>query len=170
MSQNPDQPVPPSSPESGGGAPTGELPKGLSIAAMVLGICSLAFCIPIINYLTLPIGIVGLVLSIMAMKKCNRGEAAGKGMAIAGLVCSLVGIALWVVIILIIGIIFAAAGTAAEGFGDALQKAAEEAEKAAKEAEDAQNKANEGPGSMGPLPMFQQNLELCVTYVRHYLG
>ena len=169
MSQIPEQPAPaPTQP--GGGGPAAELPKGLSIAAMVCGICSLAFCIPILNYLTLPVGIVGLVLSIIAMKKCNRGEATGKGMAIAGLICSIVGIALWVVIILIIGIIFAAAGTAADGLGDALKKAAEEAEKAAKEAEDAQNKANEGPGSMGPIPMFQQNLEMCVTYFRHYVG
>ena len=68
-------------------------PKGLSIAGMVLGIVgcvfSLATCTVIVGLI---LCIVGVILSAVAMKKCNEGTADGKGMAIAGLATSIVGI------------------------------------------------------------------------------
>ncbi len=69
----------------------GQLPKGLAITGMVLGIvgvCTSLF------YIGGVIGIVGLVFSIIAIRKANRGLADGKGMAIAGLVTSIVAIIL----------------------------------------------------------------------------
>lgn len=58
-------------------------PVGLGVASMVLGIISLLLscCIP---YLPLILAILGLVLGIAGVGK-NQG---GKGMAIAGIVCS----------------------------------------------------------------------------------
>lgn len=54
--------------------------KGLSIASLVLGICGfIAWCIPLIGY---PVTIVGIILGAVGMKK------GGKGMAIAGIICS----------------------------------------------------------------------------------
>src|SRR5450631_2650203 len=57
---------------------------GFAIAGMVLGICSIA--IPILGPLALPCSLVGLPMSLIGLKSRNRG------MAIAGVVCSAVGL------------------------------------------------------------------------------
>ena len=59
--------------------------SGLSIASMVCGIVGLVLscCVP---YLPLILGIVGLVLGAISLRK----RAGGKGMAIAGIVCSII--------------------------------------------------------------------------------
>lgn len=60
--------------------------KGLSIAAMVLGIISIVlFCI---WYVSLPCAILAIIFGIVGMKK------GGKGMAIAGLVLGIIAVAL----------------------------------------------------------------------------
>ncbi len=70
-----------------------QLPKGMSIAGMVLGICGCVFSFAICTvWIGLVLSVIGVVLSGIAMKKCNEGTADGKGMAIAGLVTSIVGI------------------------------------------------------------------------------
>ena len=57
--------------------------KGQSIASLVLGICSfIAWIFPLFGY---PVTIVGIVMGALGMKK------GGKGMAIAGIVCSFIG-------------------------------------------------------------------------------
>jgi hypothetical protein len=66
--------------------------RNMGIAGMVLGIVALVFCW--LFFLSLPCGIVGLVLSIIAIRK---GE---KGMAIAGLICSALALLVCVIIIL----------------------------------------------------------------------
>lgn len=75
---------------------------GFSIASMVLGILSLVLCC--IPYLPTVLGIIGIVLAVISLRK----QAPGKGMAIAGLVCSLITVALF-----LIGLIFGAAITSA---------------------------------------------------------
>jgi len=64
---------------------------------MVLGITSIAFCW--FPYLGLPMAIVGLILSILGQRK-------GEGpIAMAGLVCSIIGLAIgliWIIAIIII--------------------------------------------------------------------
>jgi len=91
---------------AGGGAvpslvPGVQQPKGLAIASMVLGIISLAmFCA---WYLSIPCAIVGATLGGVAISKANRGEMGGKSMATAGLVCSIVSIALDIVIAATVG-------------------------------------------------------------------
>lgn len=65
--------------------------KGLGIAGMVLGIVAtfISF-IPCVGVFAIIPGIIGLVLSITSLVKANKVGAA-KGMAIAGLVCSIIG-------------------------------------------------------------------------------
>lgn len=55
----------------------------LAVTSMILGIVSLT-CLPVV-------GPIGLVLAIMGMKKTSDGTASGRGMAIAGLVLSILG-------------------------------------------------------------------------------
>lgn len=68
--------------------------KGLGIAGLVLGILAaiLSF-VPCLGMYAMFPGIIGLVLSIISIIQANKAGAA-KGMAIAGLVCSIVGIAI----------------------------------------------------------------------------
>lgn len=67
---------------------------GFAIASMVLGILSLVLCC--IAYLSLVLGIIGIVLAVISLRK----QAPGKGMAIAGLVCSLISVSLFLVFLI----------------------------------------------------------------------
>ena len=81
---------------------------GLSIASMVLGILSILCCL--VWYVGGFFAIVGLILGIVAKtKKC-----AGKGMALAGIICSVLGllIAAVTLVVVIIGVVTNAAATA----------------------------------------------------------
>jgi len=70
--------------------------KGLAIASMVCGIVSL--CLFCIGYISLPGAIVGLVLGLVSLKK----KAGGREMAIAGVVTSIIALALY--LLLVIGV------------------------------------------------------------------
>lgn len=61
-----------------------------AIAGMVIGIVSVVLCC--VPYLSIALGITGLILSVKGMKSTTA-----RGMAIAGLVCSIVGLALGVI-------------------------------------------------------------------------
>lgn len=79
-------------------APTG---NGLAIAGMVLAICAVVLAwLPVVNFVC---WILGLIFSAVGLKNANRG-APYRGMAIAGLVISLAGIVLIVILVVIIGI------------------------------------------------------------------
>ena len=83
-----------------------KLPAGLAITSMVLGIVSLAmFCL---SYLSIPCAIVAVVLGAIALNKVKRGEAGGKGMAVAGLVCSIIALALDIILLIVIGSVWTA--------------------------------------------------------------
>ncbi len=76
-----------------------QLPRGMAITGMVLGIvgvCTALF------YIGGVVGIVGLVFSIIALRAARRGTSGGKGMAIAGLVTSIVAIIVNVIEIVLI--------------------------------------------------------------------
>ena len=61
-----------------------------ALAGLILGISSLVgVWIPVICYLAIPAAIVGIVLSVMGLKSTTK-----KGMAIGGLVCSIVALSL----------------------------------------------------------------------------
>ena len=99
-------------------APQAGPSKGLPIAGMVLGIVGLLFSFAICTALFgLILCLVGVILSAIGMKKCNDGTADGKGMAIAGLATSGVGI----LISIIVMVVFAAAvGSAVDDYNDAM--------------------------------------------------
>ena len=89
--------------------PNGNGGQGMAIAAMVLGIVSIVLCC--IWYISLLCAIVGIVLGVMHNKKGVKS-----GMATAGIVCSIIGIILTIVIL-----VLAAIGLAMFGGLAALQ-------------------------------------------------
>lgn len=68
-----------------------------SIAALVLGILSV-----IIPYLGFLIGIVAIVFASISLKEIKLRMEQGRGLAIAGLVCGIIGTAIYAIIILFI--------------------------------------------------------------------
>ncbi|RBY79832.1 hypothetical protein DQ238_09355 [Geodermatophilus sp. TF02-6] len=83
-------PVPPNEPPRKG--------SGLAIASMVLGIVALLLSwVPVINNLAAVLALVGLGLGIPALLRARRGTHGGKGMAITGLVTSVLALVLVVV-------------------------------------------------------------------------
>ncbi|MGY1783624.1 DUF4190 domain-containing protein [Geodermatophilus sp. SYSU D00698] len=67
---------------------------GLAVASMVLGIIALLLSwVPIINNVAAVVAVVGLALGIPALLRARRGTHRGKGLAVTGLVTSLVAIA-----------------------------------------------------------------------------
>lgn len=90
--QAPYQPYPPFQPEPP------RKGSGLAIASMVLGIIALLLSwIPIVNNLAAVLAVVALGLGIPALLRARRGVAGGRGLAITGLVTSVVALVLVVV-------------------------------------------------------------------------
>ncbi len=86
--------------------------SGRSIAAMVVGICSLPLLIPIplpgmIPGLGLVLGIVAIVLSAIELKAIAKGKVnpRSRGFAVAGLACGIVGAVSGVLFIIFFGAI-----------------------------------------------------------------
>lgn len=76
--------------------------SGKAITALVLGILSL-----LVPYVGLILGIVGIVFSKKALYEIETQNLSGKGMAVAGLTTSIIGVSLYsfvLFIILIFGI------------------------------------------------------------------
>ncbi len=105
--QPPQQPVPPPMPAPPAAPPVAPAyaaapaapGKGMAIASMVLGLVAICFwCIP---YLGIPCALVGVILGALAMKKINQAGGVGKGMAITGLVLSIVVLAIMVVLTIV---------------------------------------------------------------------
>lgn len=95
------QPAPP-------GPPTPTKTNGKSITSLVLGVLSIV--VPYIGFL---LGIVAIVFASLSFKELKRTGEQGKGLSIAGLVCGIVGTAIYGIIlfILVLAIImFASAG------------------------------------------------------------
>lgn len=71
--------------------------NGLAIASMVCGILSILLtCIPYICYASWVLAIVGIIMAAVSKK---QGKS---GMATAGLVCSIIALAIWVLFIIIV--------------------------------------------------------------------
>lgn len=71
--------------------------NGKSIAALVLGILAVA-----IPYIGLILGIIAIVYAKKSLNEIKMRGENGRGMAIAGLVCGIVGTALYAIIIIIV--------------------------------------------------------------------
>ena len=80
--------------------------NGMAIAGLVLAICAIAVSwLPGVNFVC---WILGLIFSILGLRNANRG-APYRGLAIAGLVISLAGIVLIIVLIIVLGLVAVAA-------------------------------------------------------------
>ncbi len=93
--------------------------RGICIAGMVVGIVSIIFTFigGFLTWIGLVAAIVGLVLSIIGMKKSKEtGEP--RGMAIAGLVTSIVALAIWVIVFACVAAAACAIGGMASQLGD----------------------------------------------------
>ncbi|GAA1648275.1 DUF4190 domain-containing protein [Georgenia ruanii] len=110
-------PFAPGQPYAGGAQQPGRPGSGLAIAAFVIGIVAFLLAwIPIINIVAIVGGIVAVILGALALSKAAKGQAGGKGFAIAGLVLS--GIA--IVGGILMNVIFGAAISSA--VDDAVQE------------------------------------------------
>jgi len=77
---------------------------GPAVASMVLGIVSL-----VIWYLGIVTGIVGLILGATSLKHCQpNGPKKGRGMAVAGITCSIIALSLWLIVLAAAGSLAAA--------------------------------------------------------------
>jgi len=67
--------------------------SGYAITSLVLGICALVGCM-CYGVPSLPLGIIGVVFGELASRQVKRGIRGGpsKGMALAGRICSWIGI------------------------------------------------------------------------------
>ena len=66
--------------------------KSLGVAGLIVGIISLIFsCIPCLGVWAIVPAVVGVILSAVSMKQAGSGGGS-KGMAITGLICSVVAI------------------------------------------------------------------------------
>jgi hypothetical protein len=87
------QPYPPAAPYPAA------LPRnGLGTAGFVTGIIGLVFSpIPLIGVVAWPLVIVGLILSILGFVRANNGGATNKGLALAGIIVSALGLVVCII-------------------------------------------------------------------------
>ncbi|MCE3227120.1 MAG: hypothetical protein K0S32_1671 [Bacteroidetes bacterium] len=76
--------------------------KGMGIAGMILGIVAIIVSfVPCFGWWAIVLAVVGLVLSVVSMSQAKKAGAS-KGMAIAGMICSILAIiigSIWVFLI-----------------------------------------------------------------------
>ncbi len=83
------------------GYPVAPLPTGQATAGFVLSLVGFltGWVLPVV---TVPVMVVGLVLSAVALKRCREGLAGSRGLAIAGLVLGILGLVLEAVMVVFI--------------------------------------------------------------------
>ena len=93
----------PTAPLSMGAVPAGPRNNPFALTGMILGICSLT--VGLCCCYGFPFSISGIVFSIVSLVqiKNSNGAQTGRGMAIAGLICSILSIVL-VIILIIVGV------------------------------------------------------------------
>lgn len=92
---------------SGPGGPDRPPSNGLGIAALVLGIVALLIAlIPVIGILGGLLGIVGVILGTLGLAKVRRHQATNRGVALTGIILSVLAILVAVVWGLLIGVVF----------------------------------------------------------------
>lgn len=65
---------------------------GMAIAALVLGIVAIVLCWTVIGGIVL--GLLTVILGLIAFRRAGRGEAGGRGRALAGAITGAIGIVL----------------------------------------------------------------------------
>jgi hypothetical protein len=80
---------------------------GLGTAAMIVGIvsvvCTLGCCIPYVNFVLGPLGLIGAVTALI-LGFVGRSRVPGSGMALAGIITGFVSLALALVMLLVVGL------------------------------------------------------------------
>ncbi|TWP46423.1 DUF4190 domain-containing protein [Lentzea tibetensis] len=78
--------------------------NGMGIASFVLGLLGLLTSfIPVVGIVAWPMVIIGLVLGFVALGKAGRGMATNRGMAVAGIVLSALGLVVCVIWVVLFG-------------------------------------------------------------------
>ena len=71
--------------------PVARRTSGMCIAALVLGIVSIPGSFIVYGVLGLILGVLAVIFAILGIRSTRRPEVKGRGLAIAGLVCGIVG-------------------------------------------------------------------------------
>ena len=78
--------------------------RGLAVASLVLGILAVLGClVPLLNVGSILLGLVGVVLGFVAMRAAARRRAGGRGLAVTGLVLSVLAIVVAIVVNVLAG-------------------------------------------------------------------
>lgn len=98
-------PTNPDNPYTYGGTPQNmdEGANGLGIASMILGIVAILLaCCAGGKWLTFLVAAAGLILGIIALQKPKYGSS--RGMALAGVICSVVALLMKIIVIILLGV------------------------------------------------------------------
>ncbi|HXV92857.1 MAG TPA: DUF4190 domain-containing protein [Pseudonocardia sp.] len=80
--------------------------NGMGTAGFVLGVLGLVVAfIPLVGLIAWPMVIAGIVLSLMGMSRARSDRATNKGLAVAGLACSVIGLLVCIVHTVILAIL-----------------------------------------------------------------
>ncbi|AXB48229.1 hypothetical protein A4R43_02630 [Amycolatopsis albispora] len=72
--------------------------NGLGTAGFVLGLVGLIFAfIPLIGIVAWPLTILGLIFGVIGLQRANRGQSTNKGMAIAAIALSAIGLVICII-------------------------------------------------------------------------
>lgn len=79
--------------------PEKNISNNKAIAALILGILSIVTLI--FTGVGIILGVIGLILGILGLKEIDRFKQEGRKMAVAGIVCSVIGILLPIILVVI---------------------------------------------------------------------
>jgi len=89
-------------PQPGYGAPM-QQGNGVAVAGGVIGIVSLVIAfIPFIDFLSIPGGIVAIILGVVGRGRAERMGGQSRGMATAGIVCGIIALVITVLFLVLV--------------------------------------------------------------------
>ena len=119
-------PPPAGAPPMGYQTPGANKPQRLAIGALICGILSLVlFCF---WFVSIPLGIVAVILGIIGKGKAQRGEAGGEGLAKTGMILGIVGLVLSAILTIAAFAGMSFLGSKAEQMQKELERKAQEME------------------------------------------
>ena len=129
-------PPPGGAPPMGYQTPAPQQSQGLAIGSLVCGIVSIVlFCV---WFVSIPVGIVAIILGVIAKGKIARGEAGGQGLAKTGTILGIVG-----TLLAILWIVLLFAGVSL--FGSKMEEMQKEMEQKARELEQQSQQVDTAP-------------------------